>query len=146
MVGQSYGFISVGGGEPHRFVLRPSTGRSIGQSPSPRGGEERGVRCTVYGVWCIVYSVRCVLVNQKRGGATWRSNVYRLLVPHEQAPRAQYPLTLTSNSRVARPPYKNTLLNRKGTIISLPKMTKIHAGCGVVARMRQKCTEVYMPA
>jgi len=57
-----------------------------------------------------------------------RSNVYRLLVSREQAPRAQYPLTITSNSGVARPPYKNALLNRKGTIISLPKITKIHAG------------------
>ena len=55
----------------------------------------------------MVYGVQCVLVNQKRGGTTWRSNVYRLLVPREQAPRAQYPLTITSNSRVARPPYKN---------------------------------------
>ena len=27
------------GDEPHRFVLRPSTGRSIGQSPSPHEGE-----------------------------------------------------------------------------------------------------------
>ena len=44
------------------------------------------------------------LGNQKRGGTTLRSNAYRLLVSREQAPRAQYPLTITYNSIVVRPP------------------------------------------
>ena len=48
------------------------------------------------------------LDNQKRGGTTLRSNAYRLLVSREQAPRAQYPLTITYNSIVVRPPYKKT--------------------------------------
>ena len=44
------------------------------------------------------------LDNQKRGGTTLRSNAYRLLVFREQAPSAQYPLTITYNSIVVRPP------------------------------------------
>ena len=46
------------------------------------------------------------LDNQKRGGTTLRSNAYRLLVFREQAPSAQYPLTITYNSIVVRPPSK----------------------------------------
>ena len=56
--------------------------------------------------------------NQKRGGTTLRSNAYRLLVSREQAPRAQYPLTITYNSIVVRPPYKKTL--------RLPKNVSLH--------------------
>ena len=54
--------------------------------------------------------------NQKRGGTTLRSHVYRLLVPCERAPSAQYTLTITSNSKVVRPPYKKhgfTILPKK---------------------------------
>ncbi len=46
------------------------------------------------------------LGNQKRGGTTLRSNAYRLLASREQAPSAQYPLNITYNSIVVRPPYK----------------------------------------
>ena len=53
------------------------------------------------------------LGNQKRGGTTLRSNAYRLLVSREQAPSAQYPLTITYNSIVVRPPYKKTLRLQK---------------------------------
>ncbi len=53
------------------------------------------------------------ICNQKRGGTTLRSNAYRLLVSREQAPRAQYPLTITYNSIVVRPPYKKTLRLQK---------------------------------
>ena len=44
------------------------------------------------GVWCGVF-----LGNQKRGGTTLRSNVYRLFVSREQAPKAQYPLIISFN-------------------------------------------------
>ena len=44
------------------------------------------------------------LGNQKRGGTTLRSNAYRLLVSREQALRAQYPINITYNSIVVRPP------------------------------------------
>ena len=44
-----------------------------------------------------------------------RSNAYRLLVSREQAPRAQYPLTITYNSIVVRPPYKKTRFAYKKT-------------------------------
>jgi len=37
------------------------------------------------------------LGNQKRGGTTLRSNVYRLFVFREQAPKAQYPLIISFN-------------------------------------------------
>ena len=67
------------------------------------------------------------LGNQKRGGTTLRSNAYRLLVSREQAPRAQYPLTITYNSIVVRPPYKKTLRLQKS--VSLHSTLKKDAGC-----------------
>ena len=59
------------------------------------------------------FSIVDFICNQKRGGTTLRSNAYRLLVSCEQAPRAQYPLTITYNSMVVRPPYKKTLRLQK---------------------------------
>ena len=51
-----------------------------------------------------------------------RSNAYRLLVSCEQAPRAQYPLTITYNSIVVRPPYKKLAsLTKKRSLRSLSK-------------------------
>ena len=61
-----------------------------------------------------------IVVNQKRGGTTFWSNVYRLLVACEQAPSAQYPLTILSGLIAVLPPYKNTLRSQK--------WPKIHAG------------------
>ena len=62
------------------------------------------------------------LDNQKRGGTTLRSNAYRLLVSCEQAPRAQYPLTITYNSIVVRPPSeKLAALTKKRSLRSLSK-------------------------
>ena len=62
------------------------------------------------------------ICNQKRGGTTLRSNAYRLLVSREQAPRAQYPLTITYNSIVVRPPYKKLAsLTKKRSLRSLSK-------------------------
>ena len=60
-----------------------------------------------------------LFVNQKRGGTTLRSNAYRLLVSREQAPRAQYPLTITYNSRVVRPPYKKLAALTKKRFVAL---------------------------
>ena len=61
-------------------------------------------------------------LNQKRGGTTLRSNVYRLLVSREQAPGAQYPPTITSGSIAVLPPYKNALtLTKKRSLRSLSK-------------------------
>ena len=59
------------------------------------------------------------LGNQKRGGTTLRSNAYRLLVSREQAPRAQYPLTITYNSIVVRPPYKKHASLTKKRFVAL---------------------------
>ncbi len=56
---------------------------------------------------------RVYLLNQIRGGTTFRSNVYRLLVAREQAPSAQYPLTILSGLIAVLPPYKNTLRSQK---------------------------------
>ena len=51
-----------------------------------------------------------------------RSNAYRLLVSCEQAPSAQYPLTITYNSRVVRPPSeKLAALTKKRSLRSLSK-------------------------
>ena len=53
------------------------------------------------------------LVNQKCGGTTLRSNVYRLLFSREQAPRAQHPIPILSGSIAVLPPYKNALCLQK---------------------------------
>ena len=67
--------------------------------------------------------------NQKRGGTTLRSNAYRLLVSCEQAPRAQYPLNITYNSIVVRPPSeKLAALTKKRSLRSL---SKTPAGCSI---------------
>ena len=48
-----------------------------------------------------------------------RSNVYRLFVSREQAPRAQHPIPISSGLIAVLPPYKNAL--------TLTKIPKIHA-------------------
>ena len=50
---------------------------------------------------------------------TLRSNVYRLLFSRERAPRAQYPIPISSGLIAVLPPYKNAL--------TLTKIPKIHA-------------------
>ena len=62
------------------------------------------------------------ICNQKRGGTTLRSNAYRLLVSREQAPRVQYPINITYNSIVVRPPSeKLAALTKKRSLRSLSK-------------------------
>ena len=67
---------------------------------------------------------------------TLRSNVYRLLVPREQAPSAQYPLTISSNSRVARPPYKKHASLTKKRSVALHSQ-KLLRNAGVIIPTRR---------
>ena len=62
---------------------------------------------------------RVFFSNQKRGGTTLRSNVYRLLASREQAPRAQYPLTIRTTQELSFRLTKNSLSLTKNRFVSL---------------------------
>ena len=54
-----------------------------------------------------------------------RSNVYRLLVSCEQAPKAQYPLTISYNSIVVHPPYKKLASLTKKRFVALHSQKRL---------------------